>query len=103
MRTIRIGGESFAGFSVVFYGKGVGVGRAVLQSVNGAIPAGFFRFKPDEPENEANLARSVFVQLKHAQNKFCGLRRRFRRALEKGQCTGDRNDVSRETIAVSDD
>ena len=34
------------------------LGRAVLQSVNGAIPAGFFRFKPDEPENEANLARS---------------------------------------------
>ena len=28
--------------------------------------AGFYRFNPDEPENEANLARSVFVQLKHA-------------------------------------
>ena len=35
--------------------------------------------------------------LTRAQNKFCGLRRKFSRALEKGQCTGDRNEVSRET------
>ena len=63
--------------------------------------AGFYRFNPDGPENEANLARSVFVQLKHAQNKFCGLRRRFRRALEGGQCAGGRDVVSRETIVIS--
>ena len=56
MRTICIGGESCAGFSVGFEGKGVGVGRAVLQSVNGAIPAGWDRFKPDEPEHGANRA-----------------------------------------------
>ena len=41
-------------------------GRASVQPMNEPIPAGFFRFNPDEPENEANLARSVFVQLKHA-------------------------------------
>ena len=45
-----------AGFQFVFYGKGVGVGRADLQPVNGAIPAGRIRFKPDEPEHGANRA-----------------------------------------------
>ena len=44
------------GFEFVFYGKGVGVGRAVLKLKQGAIPAGFDRFKPDEPEHGANLA-----------------------------------------------
>ena len=34
------------------------------------------------------LARSLFVQLKHAQNKFCGLRRRFSRALGTGRANG---------------
>ncbi len=28
--------------------------------------AGIYRFNPDEPEHDVNLARSVFVQLKHA-------------------------------------
>ena len=50
-------------------------GRAVVQPENGAIFADFFKFKPDEPVRGDNLARSVVVQLKHAQNKFCGLRR----------------------------
>ena len=36
--------------------KGVGVGRAVLKSVNGEIPAGWDRFKPDEPGHGANRA-----------------------------------------------
>ena len=45
-------------------------GRAVVQPMNEPIPAGFFRFNPDEPENEANLARSVFVQLKHPQTSL---------------------------------
>ena len=66
-------GEFGEGFSGGFEGKEVGVGRAGLQSVNGAIPAGFDRFKPDEPENEANLARSVFVELKYARSKLLGL------------------------------
>ena len=29
--------------------------------------AGIYRFNPDEPEHDVNPARSVFVQLKHAQ------------------------------------
>lgn len=33
-------------------------GRAVLKLKQGAIFAGLFRFRPDEPEREANLARS---------------------------------------------
>ena len=45
-------------------------GRASVQPMNKPIPAGFFRFNPDEPENEASLARSVFVQLKHAQTSL---------------------------------
>ena len=63
-----------AGFQFVFYGKGVGVGRADLQPVNRAIPAGRNRFKLDEPEHGVNPARSVFVQLKHAQTSLrpCG-------------------------------
>ncbi len=48
-------------------------GRTVVQPGNGAIFAGFCKFKPDEPERGANLARSVAVQLKHAQDKSCGL------------------------------
>ena len=47
--------------------------RAVVQPGNGGIFAGFCKFKPDEPEREDNLARSVIVQLKHAQDKSCGL------------------------------
>jgi len=43
-------------------------GRAVVQPGNGAVFAGCCRFKPDEPERGANLARSLFVQLKHAQD-----------------------------------
>ncbi|MBQ5355701.1 MAG: hypothetical protein IIU08_07515, partial [Clostridia bacterium] len=62
----------------LFYGsappaaQGFG-GRAVVRPGNGAIFAGFFKFKPDEPVRGDNLARSLFVQPKHAQNKFCGL------------------------------
>jgi hypothetical protein len=44
-----------------------------LKPEHGAIPARSFLFNPDEPENEANLARSVFVQLKHARDKSRGL------------------------------
>ena len=35
--------------------------------------AHFCRFRRDEPENEANPARSSHVRLKHAQDKSCGL------------------------------
>ena len=94
-------GEFGGGFSGGFEGKGVGVGRAGLQSVNGAIPAGMDRFKPDEPENEANLARSSVVKPKHAQNKFCGLAAVIQSRIERRQSRGGRNDVSRETIVIS--
>ena len=49
-------GEFCLRFSGGFEGNGVGVGRAGLQSVYGAIPAGFLRFKPDEPGHGANRA-----------------------------------------------
>ncbi len=33
------------------------------------------RFRNSEPEHGVNPARSLFVRLKHAQDKSCGLRR----------------------------
>ena len=68
--------------------------------MNGAIPAGFFRFNPDEPENEANLARSVFVQLKHAQDKSCGLTAVIQARIGRGQSAVGRGIVSRETFFI---
>ena len=76
-------------------------GRAVVQPENGAIFADFFKFRPDEPERGDNLARSVFVQLKHAQDKSCGLAAVIQSRIEKGQSAGGRDDVSRETIPAS--
>ena len=34
---------------------------------------GLLQIQTDEPERGANLARSLFMQLKHAQDKSCGL------------------------------
>ena len=34
---------------------------------------GLLQIQTDEPEHGANLARSLFMQLKHAQDKSCGL------------------------------
>ena len=72
MRNRRAGSRFGGGIKDVWVGKGVGTGRAALKLKQGEIPACFFRFKPDEPENEANPARSVFVQLKHARDKPVG-------------------------------
>ena len=52
-----------------------------LEAETRSDPRALFQIQTDEPENEANPARSLFVQLKHAQDKPCGLRQRFRRAL----------------------
>ena len=60
---VCIGSTCGAGFEFVFYGKGVGVGRAVLKPGNGAIFAGCCRFRNNEPEYGANFARSAVVQL----------------------------------------
>ena len=48
-------------------------GRAGVQLENGAIFADLYRFNPDEPEHGGNLARSLFVQSKHARSKLLGL------------------------------
>ena len=48
-------------------------GTRGVRPVNGAIFARSDRFRHDEPEHGVLLARSVFVQLEHAQNKSCGL------------------------------
>ena len=45
-------GEFCLRFSGGFEGKGVGVGRAYLKPGNMPIPAGFFRFTPDERDME---------------------------------------------------
>ena len=76
-------GEGGAGFA--FFGMGAlrwdGRDARGVQPGNGAIFAGFCKFKLDEPENEANLARSVVMQSKHARDKSRGLRQRFNRAF----------------------
>ena len=72
MRNRRAGSRFGGGIKDVWVGKGVGTGRAALKLKQGEIPACFFRFKPDEPENEANPARSVFMRLKHARDKPVG-------------------------------
>ena len=38
---------------------------------------------------------------RNMRRQVCGLRQRFRRALEEGQSAGGRDDVSRETIVIS--
>ena len=47
------------------------------------------RFRNHEPGHGVNPAQSVFVKLKHVQNKFCSLRQRFSRAWK-----GDNEQVS---------
>ena len=59
-------------------------GRAVLQPVNGAILAHCCRFRNDEPKHEVNLARSLFVQLKHAQTSLRAPPA-FQARIEEGQ------------------
>ena len=75
--------------------------RGLVSKTGSLSSRAFADCRLNEPEHGDNLARSVVVQPKHAQNKFCGLRRRFRRALEEGQCAGGRDVVSRETIVIS--
>jgi len=76
-------------------------GRAVLKPTDWAIPARLNRFRNDEPKHEANLARSVFVELKHARSKLLGLAAVIQSRIERRQSRGGRNDVSRETIVIS--
>ena len=64
----------------------------------GAILAGLYGFKNDGRNMESTSRGPGSYSLTRAQNKFCGLRRRFSRALEEGQSAEDRDDVSRETI-----
>ena len=75
--------------------------RAVVQPGNGAIFAGCCRFRDDESEHGDNLARSVFVQPKHAQDKSCGLTAEIQARIGSGTKCGERRDVSRGTILHS--
>ena len=75
-------------------------GRAVFQSEYGAIPAGFDRFRRTSRRMEpTTLDRRTCSR--NMRRQVCGLRRRFRRALEEGQSAADRGDVSRETFLHS--
>jgi len=53
-------------------------------------------------EHGVFLARSSVVQLKHAQDKSCGLAAVIQSRIERGQRAVGRDDVSRETIVISD-
>ena len=76
-------------------------GRAVVQPGDGAIFAGPYRFRHDEPEHGVLLARSVFGKLKHAQDKSCGLAAVIQSRIERRQRAVDWDGVSRETIVNS--
>ncbi len=57
---IRVGGGYCGIFGLFIWSASLGwKGRAVVQPGKGEIFAGLYRFSPDEPENEANLARSA--------------------------------------------
>ena len=79
---VRIGISFGPGFMRGFGWKRSRRRTRKVKPVNPPIPAGSYRFRPDEPEHDANPARSLPGKPKHAQNRFCGLRRRFRRALK---------------------
>ena len=55
--------------------------RGLVSKTASLSSRAFADCKSDEPEYKANLARSLFGKLKHAQDKSCGLRRRFSRAF----------------------
>ena len=60
---VRVGGRAVRDLSFLYGSASLGFGgRAVVQPGKGAIFAGWFRFKPDEPVREDNPARSLFVQ-----------------------------------------
>ena len=63
--------------------------------------ADLYRINPDEPKHGDNLARSSVVQLKHAQDKSCGLTAEIQARIGSGTKCGDRRVVSRETILNS--
>ena len=51
-----------------------------------SIPARLYGFNTDESKHGVNLARSPVVQLKHAQDKSCGLAAEIQARMEGGQC-----------------
>jgi len=62
--------------------------------------ARFCRLQIGRAEHEGFLARSVFVQLKHAQDKSCGLTAVIQARIGRGQSAVDRGIVSRETFFI---
>ncbi|MBQ5356281.1 MAG: hypothetical protein IIU08_10475 [Clostridia bacterium] len=84
-----------------FMEKESALGRADVQLGNGAIFAGLYGLQLERAEHGANPARSSVVQLKHAQDKSCGLAAVIQSRIERGQCAGFLPNVSRETFVRS--
>ena len=63
--------------------------------------ARFCRLQIGRAEHGVNLARSLFVQPKHAQDKSCGLTAEIQSRIGRGQCAGFPVIVSRETMPSS--
>ena len=49
---------------------------------------GLLPIQTGRAEHDVHLARSVFVQLKHAQNKFCGLAAEIQARITRDARTG---------------
>ena len=58
-------------------------GRAVFQPEHRAVFAHCFELQTERAGTWRQPGLIADVQLKHAQNKFCGLRQNFRRALKR--------------------
>ena len=92
-----LGGVS-AGIGVWFFARGLR-GRDFGKPVNALIPSRKSTDrKPDEPEHEENLARSLFVLPKHARNKFRGLAAEIETRIQKGLNHNFPRNVSRGTL-----
>ena len=64
--------------------------------------ARFCRLQIGRVGHRDNLARSVFVQSKHAQDKSCGLTAVIQSRIGRGPKCGEKRVVSLETIMISD-
>ena len=106
MRDVRIGGRGVRDFCFL-----MGALRPLRMDSGDArfcienrftVFARFCRLQIGRARHGDNLARSVFVQPKHAQDKSCGLTAEIQARIGSGTKCGDRRVVSRETILISD-
>ena len=79
-----------AGFEFFYGSASLGwKGRAVVQPGNGAVLAGFCRFRHDE-RNMAFSSRGLRRAVEPVRRQVCGLAAVIQARIERGQMTGER-------------